>query len=71
MLKPKELEKFYKLWYFKEGMDSAITLVEKTSVGMKIGMTVSEYANPEFSKSGKRLFFGVKPDPSAKRHFAG
>ena len=56
--KPKELEKYYKLWYYKEGMDSATVLVEKTSVGMKIGMTVSEYANPEFSKSGKRLFFG-------------
>ena len=24
--KPKDLEKYYKLWYFKEGMDSAIRL---------------------------------------------
>ena len=29
-------------------------------------MTVSEYANPEFSKSGKRLFFGVKPIEAPK-----
>ena len=63
---PKELEKFYKIWYFKDGMDSAIALVAKTSVGMEIGMTVSEFANPEFSKSGKRLFFGVKPIAAPK-----
>ncbi|MEP7377824.1 MAG: S9 family peptidase, partial [Chitinophagaceae bacterium] len=59
--KPKELEKFYKLWYYKDGMDSATILAEKTSVGMQIGMTISEYANLEFSKSGKRLFFGTAP----------
>ena len=28
---------------------------------MKLGMTISEYGNPEFSKSGKRLFFGTAP----------
>ncbi len=63
---PKELEKFYKLWYFKDGMDSAIALVAKTSVGMQIGMTVSEFAHPEFSRSGSRLFFGVKPIQAPK-----
>jgi acetyl esterase/lipase len=59
--KPKELEKFYKLWYYNEGMDSAIMLIAKTSVGMQIGMTISEFATLEFSKSGKRLFFGTAP----------
>lgn len=58
---PKELQKFYKLWYFKEGMDSATLLADKFSVGMKLGMTISEYANLNFSKSGKRLFFGTAP----------
>ena len=61
-----ELQKFYKLWYYKEGMDSATVLVEKTSVGMQIGMTISEYANLEFSKSGKRLFFGTAPIQAPK-----
>ncbi|HRF24956.1 MAG TPA: hypothetical protein PLR98_12360, partial [Chitinophagaceae bacterium] len=56
---PKDLQKFYKLWYFKEGMDSATLLVDKFSVGMQLGMTVSEFANLSFSKSGKRLFFGT------------
>jgi dienelactone hydrolase len=64
--KPKELEKFYKLWYYKEGMDSAGILAEKTSVGMQVGMTISEHANLEFSKSGKRLFFGTAPIQAPK-----
>jgi len=59
--KPKELQKFYRLWYFKDGMDSATLLVDKNSVGMKLGMTVSEYGVPDFSKSGRRLFFGTAP----------
>jgi dipeptidyl aminopeptidase/acylaminoacyl peptidase len=59
--KPKELQKFYKLWYFKEGMDSAALLVDKNSVGMQLGMTVNQYGSLNFSKSGKRLFFGTAP----------
>lgn len=57
--KPKELQKFYKIWYFKQGMDSAVLLADKNSVGMKLGMTISEYGNLEFSKSGNRLYFGT------------
>ena len=59
--KPKDLQKFYKLWYYKDGMDSASMLADKNSVGMKLGMTVSEFGTVSFSKSGKRLFFGTAP----------
>ncbi len=59
--KPKDLQKFYRIWYFKEGMDSAILLADKNSVGMQFGMTVSENGNLSFSKSGRRLFFGTAP----------
>lgn len=59
--KPKELQKFYKLWYYKTGMDSAILLADRYAAGMRLGMTVSEYGTLSFSKSGKRLFFGVAP----------
>ena len=59
--KPKELQKFYKIWYYKEAMDSATLLADKFSVGMKLGMTISEYGVLSFSKSGKRLFFGSAP----------
>ena len=59
--KPKDLQKFYKLWYYKDGMDTASMIADKNSVGMKIGMTVSEFGTTNFSKSGKRLFFGTAP----------
>lgn len=57
--RPKDLQKFYRLWYYKEGMDSAVLLVDKHRTDMKLGMTVSEFGNISFSKSGKRLLFGV------------
>ncbi len=63
---PKALQKFYKLWYFKGGMDSATLLADKNSVGMKIGMTISENGTLSFSKSGKRLFFGSAPIQAPK-----
>ena len=59
--RPKELQKFYRIWYFKNGMDSAMLLADKNSVDMKLGMTISEYGNLGFSKNGKRLFFGTAP----------
>jgi hypothetical protein len=57
--KPKELQKFYKLWYYKDGMDTASMIADKNSVGMKIGMTISEFGTTSFSKTGRRLFFGT------------
>ncbi len=59
--KPKELQKFYKIWYYQSGMDSAVLLADKNTVGMKLGMTISEFGNISFSKTGKRLFFGTAP----------
>ncbi|MEO5562075.1 MAG: prolyl oligopeptidase family serine peptidase, partial [Chitinophagaceae bacterium] len=59
--KPKDLQKFYKLWYYKPGMDSASSLADKATQGMKPGLTVSEYGEVSFSKSGKKLFFGTAP----------
>lgn len=64
--KPKDPLKYYKLWYYQSGMDSATMIVDKNSTGMKLGMTVSEFGNTSFSKSGKRLFFGTAPVPVAK-----
>lgn len=58
---PKALQKFYRIWYFEPGMDSAVLLADKNSVGMEVGMTVSEFGQLHFSKNGRRLFFGVAP----------
>nr|MBP6687075.1 S9 family peptidase [Lacibacter sp.] len=57
----KALRKFYKLWYFKPGMDSARLRVDRSTASVKTGMTVSpDYFN-KFSKKGDRLFFGLAP----------
>lgn len=55
----KSLQKFYKLWYYTQGSDSAKLLVNKSTKGMLKGYTVSENANLLFSKDGQKLFFGT------------
>lgn len=64
--RPKELQKFYRIWYYKDGMDSAKLLADKNSVDMHLGMGISEYGNLNFSKNGKRLFFGTAPIQTPK-----
>jgi len=64
--KPKELQKFYRIWYYKPGMDSAALLADKNTVDMKLGMGISEFGNLNFSKNGNRLFFGAAPIPTPK-----
>ena len=55
----KALQKFYKLWWWKNGQDSAIMLADKNIAGIPIGWGISENAAIKFSKSGKRLFVGT------------
>lgn len=62
----KALQKFYKLWYYTNGQDSAKLAVEKNTVGMPLGSTISENASPRFSKDGKKLFFGTAPIKAPK-----
>lgn len=62
----KALQKFYKLWYYTAGQDSAKLVAEKNTVGMQIGFTISENATIRFSKDGKKLFFGTAPITAAK-----
>lgn len=62
----KALQKFYKLWYYTSGQDSATLIAEKNTVGMQLGFTVSEHANTRFSKDGKKIFFGTAPITPAK-----
>lgn len=57
----KALQKFYGLYLYHSGSDSAQLLVHKTSVGMPLGMTVSENGAVSFSRSGRRLLFGLAP----------
>lgn len=57
----KALRKFYKLYYHKIGVPGVQMVADRNAQGKKEGWTVSENAAPRFSKSGKRLFFGVAP----------
>ncbi len=57
----KALQKFYKLWYYKAGSDSAIHLADRMTAGVKKGWSISENGTLSFSKSGKRLMFGTAP----------
>ena len=57
----KESQKFYKLFYYSDKIDSAKMLANKSTTGMPINWTVSENGNISFSKSGSQLFFGTAP----------
>ncbi|MET0243550.1 MAG: prolyl oligopeptidase family serine peptidase, partial [Flavitalea sp.] len=55
----KAQQKFFKLYYYKPGMDTALKIAERTTPGIQPGYTVSDSTMPEFSKDGKRLFLGL------------
>jgi hypothetical protein len=69
----KALQKFYQLYHFKPGNDSAQLIATRNTAGMPAGYIIAESAvsrndqpfrrmggdNMFFSKSGKQLFFGT------------
>lgn len=57
----KALQKFYKLYYYKDGMDSASMIADNNIKGLPAKQGISENAQMSFSKSGKHLFFGTAP----------
>lgn len=64
--RPKELQKYYRIWHYRRGMDSARVLVDRHTAGMQLGYTPSEFGNLRFSPSGNRLFLGTAPIQPAK-----
>ena len=62
----KSLQKFFKLWYYKSGDDSARIIIDKYTNGLNKGDCVSENAKLNFSKDGSKLFFGTAPIPAVK-----
>lgn len=62
----KALQKFYRLWYWKFGADSVKAVVDRETDGVRSGLTVSENRAPQFSKDGRKLFFGLAPIQPAK-----
>lgn len=57
----KALRKFYKLWYYAPGMDSATLKVDRNTAGISKGFTVNDFANIVFSRDGNKMFFSVAP----------
>ncbi|MBC7850162.1 MAG: S9 family peptidase [Chitinophagaceae bacterium] len=55
----KALTKFYKLYYFKAGNDSATLRADRNTDGVVKGLTVSPDYNNQFSQNGNKLFFGL------------
>jgi len=58
---PKALQKFYKLWTYTPGMDSAALIGDLHTKGVTKGRTISENYALHFSKSGARLLLGLAP----------
>ncbi|HTG55880.1 MAG TPA: hypothetical protein VL943_06410, partial [Niabella sp.] len=59
--KAKALTKYYTLWHFKQGMDSARVLVDTLTPNFRSGERISEYGKVSFSRSGERLQFATGP----------
>jgi len=55
----KALVKFYKVWYYAPGMDSAVVRADRSGLGA--GLTVSPDYSNVFSKDGDRLYIGLAP----------
>jgi dipeptidyl aminopeptidase/acylaminoacyl peptidase len=57
----KALQKFYKLYYYKNGMVNAVIKVDKTKSDIAKNVTISPDFNNVFSKDGEQLYFGLAP----------
>jgi dipeptidyl aminopeptidase/acylaminoacyl peptidase len=57
----KAVRKFYQLYHFKDGQDSAVGIASQSSKGVPVGHIISDNQAVSFSKSGTQLFFGTAP----------
>jgi len=57
----KALRKFYQLYYYADGKDSAVAIASQSSKGVPAGHIISDNQAVSFSKSGAQLFFGTAP----------
>ena len=62
----KSLRKFYSLYLYETGMDTAVKQAGAFNGVLPKGWVVSPDFNNYFSKDGRRLFFGTAPQPLVK-----
>ena len=67
----KALQKFYKLWYYKPGMDSAQLKANRSSAGITKGLCISQDYKNYFSKDGQKIIFRAGACASSERYHAG
>ena len=53
--------KYYKLYYYTTGKDSASVIATHQTAGVPQGWSISADGEIKFSKDGKKLFFGTAP----------
>jgi len=56
-------QRFFALYYWKTGSDSATVLADTTTKNFPPRWLISEHRTPSFSRNGKRLLFGTAPIP--------
>ncbi|HTY59067.1 MAG TPA: S9 family peptidase, partial [Bacteroidota bacterium] len=59
----KSKQRFFNLYYWAAGTDSALRLADTLTKGMYAHWLVSENGRIYFSRDGRRLFFGTAPVP--------
>jgi dipeptidyl aminopeptidase/acylaminoacyl peptidase len=59
----KAKQRYFTLYYWRAGMDSASAIADTSTAGVPDGWLVSENRTPDFSKNGTRLYFGTAPVP--------
>lgn len=64
--KSKVKPKIFDLYYYHTGSEQALKAADEHTSGLHTAYSVSEFGKTDFSKDGKRLFFGVAPIPPDK-----
>ncbi len=59
----KNKQRFFALYYWQPGSDSAALLADTSMVNFPRSWLLSEHRQPSFSRNGKRLYFGTAPIP--------
>ncbi|WP_460982359.1 alpha/beta hydrolase family protein [Spirosoma fluminis] len=67
----KDSEKAVELWLAKLGGGRAEVIIDTHATGLKSGYILSESATLRFSKSGNRLYVGVKPQQAIRKPLEG
>jgi dienelactone hydrolase len=62
---------YYELYYYREGMEGSIMLVNNQTSGIPYNMIVAN-KKPKFSDNGRQIYFGLKYQPiKGSEHYEG